>query len=290
MRQYGHHLSLIYNGSDFLDNRSIGIFDSGLGGLTTVKRLKELLPGENMIFLGDTGRVPYGGRSTQTLIKYAREDIDFFNKFNVKAVIVACNTVSAAALNYVINDYDMPIIGVIDAAVNRAVSETKNKKIGVIGTVATINSGIYIKKIQAIIPDAQVFTCACPLLVPLVENGRIKKGDIVIETVLKEYLSTFKGTGIDTLILACTHYPLLKDIIEDIMGPDVFLVDSGGVTAEYVFDWMEKNDLFSQSAQGHIDYFVTDDTESFRSTASLFLGSDITENVHQVSLSGKNEA
>ena len=148
MRQYGHHLSLIYNGSDFLDNRSIGIFDSGLGGLTTVKRLKELLPGENMIFLGDTGRVPYGGRSTQTLIKYAREDIDFFNKFNVKAVIVACNTVSAAALNYVINDYDMPIIGVIDAAVNRAVSETKNKKIGVIGTVATINSGIYIKKIQ----------------------------------------------------------------------------------------------------------------------------------------------
>ena len=280
MRQYGHHLSLIYNGSDFLDNRSIGIFDSGLGGLTTVKRLKELLPGENMIFLGDTGRVPYGGRSTQTLIKYAREDIDFFNKFNVKAVIVACNTVSAAALNYVINDYDMPIIGVIDAAVNRAVSETKNKKIGVIGTVATINSGIYIKKIQAIIPDAQVFTCACPLLVPLVENGRIKKGDIVIETVLKEYLSTFKGTGIDTLILACTHYPLLKDIIEDIMGPDVFLVDSGGVTAEYVFDWMEKNDLFSQSAQGNIDYFVTDDTESFRSTASLFLGSDITENVH----------
>ena len=290
MRQYGHHLSLIYNGSDFLDNRSIGIFDSGLGGLTTVKRLKELLPGENMIFLGDTGRVPYGGRSTQTLIKYAREDIDFFNKFNVKAVIVACNTVSAAALGYVINDYDMPIIGVIDAAVNRAVSETKNKKIGVIGTVATINSGIYIKKIQAIIPDAQVFTCACPLLVPLVENGRIKKGDIVIETVLKEYLSTFKGTGIDTLILACTHYPLLKDIIEDIMGPDVFLVDSGGVTAEYVFDWMEKNDLFSQSAQGNIDYFVTDDTESFRNTASLFLGSDITENVHQVSLSGKNEA
>ena len=290
MRQYGHHLSLIYNGSDFLDNRSIGIFDSGLGGLTTVKRLKELLPGENMIFLGDTGRVPYGGRSTQTLIKYAREDIDFFNKFNVKAVIVACNTVSAAALSYVINDYDMPIIGVIDAAVNRAVSETKNKKIGVIGTVATINSGIYIKKIQAIIPDAQVFTCACPLLVPLVENGRIKKGDIVIETVLKEYLSTFKGTGIDTLILACTHYPLLKDIIEDIMGPDVFLVDSGGVTAEYVFDWMEKNDLFSQSAQGNIDYFVTDDTESFRNTASLFLGSDITENVHQVSLSGKNEA
>ena len=290
MRQYGHHLSLIYNGSDFLDNRSIGVFDSGLGGLTTVKRLKELLPGENMIFLGDTGRVPYGGRSTQTLIKYAREDIDFFNKFNVKAVIVACNTVSAAALSYVINDYDMPIIGVIDAAVNRAVSETKNKKIGVIGTVATINSGIYIKKIQAIIPDAQVFTCACPLLVPLVENGRIKKGDIVIETVLKEYLSAFKGTGIDTLILACTHYPLLKDIIEDIMGPDVFLVDSGGVTAEYVFDWMEKNDLFSQSAQGTIDYFVTDDTESFRSTASLFLGSDITENVHQVSLSGKNEA
>ena len=122
------------------------------------------------------------------------------------------------------------------------------------------------------------------------ENGRIKKGDIVIETVLKEYLSAFKGTGIDTLILACTHYPLLKDIIEDIMGPDVFLVDSGGVTAEYVFDWMEKNDLFSQSAQGNIDYFVTDDTESFRSTASLFLGSDITENVHQVSLSGKNEA
>ncbi len=290
MRQYGHHLSLIYNGSDFLDNRSIGIFDSGLGGLTTVKRLKELLPGENMIFLVDTGSVPYGGRSTQTLIKYAREDIDFFNKFNVKAVIVACNTVSAAALNYVINDYDMPIIGVIDAAVNRAVSETKNKKIGVIGTVATINSGIYIKKIQAIIPDAQVFTCACPLLVPLVENGRIKKGDIVIETVLKEYLSTFKGTGIDTLILACTHYPLLKDIIEDIMGPDVFLVDSGGVTAEYVFDWMEKNDLFSQSAQGNIDYFVTDDTESFRNTASLFLGSDITENVHQASLSGKNEA
>lgn len=269
-----------------MDNRSIGVFDSGLGGLTAVKRLVELLPNENIVYLGDTGRVPYGGRSRETLLKYAREDMDFLEEYDVKTIVVACNTVSAVALGEVEKEYDIPMIGVIDAAVERAMAVTKNGRIGVIGTMATIKSNIYVEKIGKISPQCHVITKACPLLVPLVENGRINKGDIVIETVLREYLTPLKEAGVDTLILACTHYPLLTDIVAEIMGSEVTLVNSGGVTAEYVAKWLSDNDLLCGRESGKIDYYVTDDIESFEEAASLFLQSDVHGDVKKVSLGG----
>lgn len=269
-----------------LDNRAIGVFDSGLGGLTAVKRLIELLPNEKIIYLGDTGRVPYGGRSKETLLKYTREDVAFLGRFDVKVIVVACNTVSAVALDEVENEYDIPMIGVIDAAVEKALAVTKNEKIGVIGTSATIKSGIYARKIGAAGTGCSVCAAACPLLVPLVESGRIQKGDIVIETVLREYLEPIKEFGADTLILGCTHYPLLYDMIADIMGRDVELVNSGGVTAEYVAGWLGGRGLLSSGERGGIDYYVTDDTEGFESTASLFLQSDVRGSVTKVDLDG----
>ena len=266
-----------------MDKRAIGVFDSGLGGLTSVKRLVELLPDEDIIYLGDTGRVPYGSRSKETIIKYTREDVDFLIKYNVKAIVVACNTVSAAALDTVEKEYDVPMIGAVDAAVKRALEVTKNGKIGVIGTAATINSGIYPRKIDEMSKNAQVFTKACPLLVPLVENGRINRGDIVTETVVREYLEPVIEAGVDTLILGCTHYPLLMDIIRDIAGDGVVLVNSGGVTAEYVARWLEENDMLNGSG-GSIEYYVTDDTGSFGEMASLFLQSDVRGIVEKVVL------
>ena len=267
-----------------MDNRSIGVFDSGLGGLTSVKRLVELLPDENIIYLGDTGRVPYGGRSKETIIKYAREDVEFLRQYDVKAIVVACNTVSAAALDTVEKEYDVPMIGAVNAAVDKAVKLTRNRKIGVIGTAATINSGIYARNIKEIQPDAEVFAKACPLLVPLVENGRINRGDVVIETVLREYLAPLMDAGIDTLILGCTHYPLLIDIISEITGDSVSLVNSGGETAEYVARWLSDSGMLTERRGGVIDYYVTDDTGSFGDMASLFLGSDVRGDVHKVTL------
>lgn len=266
-----------------MDKRAIGVFDSGLGGLTSVKRLVELLPNEDIIYLGDTGRVPYGSRSRETIIKYTREDADFLIKYNVKAIVVACNTVSAAALDTVEKEYGVPMIGAVDAAVRRALETTKNGKIGVIGTAATINSGIYPRKIGEISKDARVFTKACPLLVPLVENGRVNRGDVVTETVVREYLSPVIGAGVDTLILGCTHYPLLMDIISDIAGDGVALVNSGGVTAEFVAKWLEENDMLNDSG-GSIEYYVTDDTDGFGEMASLFLQSDVRGIVKKVTL------
>lgn len=267
-----------------MDNRAIGVFDSGLGGLTAVKSLTELLPGERIIYLGDTGRVPYGGRSKETIIKYTKEDMDFLQRFDVKVILVACNTVSAAALDAVEGDYDLPIIGVVNAAVDAAVKETKNGKIGVIGTVSTIKSGIYVRKIAERAPEMEVVAQACPLLVPLVENGRINKGDIVIETVLREYLEPIKNAGVDTLILGCTHYPLLEELIADIMGENVHLVNSGGVTGEYVAKWLRENDLLSDGSCGEISYYVTDDTAGFSETASHFLRHDVRGEVSKVTL------
>lgn len=267
-----------------MDNRAIGVFDSGLGGLTAVKRLRELLPGEDIVYLGDTGRVPYGGRSRETLIEYAKQDVKFLSRYDVKAIVIACNTVSANALEEAENTVDVPVIGVIDPAVKRAAEITGNGKIGVIGTAATIKSGIYLKKIGKTMPEARVTAVACPLLVPLVEDGRIHRGDIVIETVLKEYLEPVKRAGADTLILGCTHYPLLEGIIRDIMGEGVSLINSGGVTAETVAGFLKERGLLADRNPGETCYFVTDDTESFEKTASLFLGESLNGKVSRVSL------
>ena len=185
-----------------MDNKCIGVFDSGLGGLTAVKQIINELPKEDIIYFGDTGRVPYGSRSKETLLKYTRGDIRFLNTFDVKIIVIACGTASSAALPAIKDEFDVPIIGVIDAAVYAAVRATKNKKIGVIGTAGTIKSGEYEKQIKAYDREMQTFAKACPMFVPLVENGYFDTE--VTRIIVAEYLEEIRNQGVDTLILGCT--------------------------------------------------------------------------------------
>ncbi len=267
-----------------MDTRPIGVFDSGLGGLTTVAKLMEILPREDIIYFGDTGRVPYGGRSRNTLLKYARQDIAFLRSFDIKAIVAACGTVSTTVLDQVAAESDIPVLGVLAPAAAQAVQQSASGRIGVIATQASIRSGAYEKTIRAIDPKAQVFAKACPLFVPLVENGRTQKGDVVIETVAREYLAYFDGTGIDTMILGCTHYPLLQDLIGEILGPQVALVDTGAEAAKALVKTLAAGDLEAPAGQrGSVRFYVSDDTE-FSHLASLFLGRDVGQAVEEISL------
>lgn len=210
----------------------IGIFDSGIGGLTVVKSLMEQLPGYDMIYFGDTARTPYGSKSPETVVGYALENTDFLIKQGAKLIVMACNTVSSVAADRVAENYDMPIFEVVTPATEKAVDISKKLIIGVIGTRATIKSGIYEHKIKAIKPDAKVYSAACPLLVPLVEEGWMKKPETVM--IIKKYLHPLKVRQIDTLILGCTHYPLLKDKIQRKIGKRVHIIDSSIAIAENV--------------------------------------------------------
>ena len=210
-----------------MDTRPIGVFDSGLGGLTAVRELRQLLPSENIIYFGDTARVPYGGRSAEILLKYARQDVRFLRSHDIKAILVACGTVSTTALPQLRQESDIPILGVVEPACRRAAAVTRNRRVGLIATAASVRSGAYQRSLRQLDPDIAVTAKACPLFVPLVENGRFRRGDVVIETVAREYLEPLRREGLDTLILGCTHYPLLTDIIGDIMGPGVTLINTG---------------------------------------------------------------
>lgn len=255
-----------------MDNRAIGVFDSGLGGLTAVKELRRVLPCEHIIYFGDTGRVPYGTRSHSIIIRYAKQDIRFLTKFNIKALVVACGTVSSVALPEIGGDYDFPIRGVIDSTAFAAASATKNGRIGLLATAATVSSGSYVRRIAEIDPGLQVFSNAAPLLVPLVENGRFHRGDPVSTIVLREYLAPLLDAGIDTLILGCTHYPLLTDLIADICGGGVTLINSGLETAHAVAELLSRQDALCASGEGSIDCYVSDDPEGFARNAEAFLG------------------
>lgn len=210
-----------------MDKRPIGVFDSGLGGLTAVRQLMDQLPGEDIIYFGDTSRVPYGGRSPETVLKYTRQDINFLLQFDIKAIVIACNTADTAAGAQVQREYDLPICGAIRPTAKKAAMVTRNNRIGVIGTNATIRGRGYDGIIREENPRAQVRSIACPLLVPLVENFRTKPGDLVVEQVVAEYLQPLKDWGCDTLVLGCTHYPLLWDVISAFMGAEVTLINSG---------------------------------------------------------------
>lgn len=248
------------------DNRSIGVFDSGMGGLTAVRRLHALMPKENIIYFGDTSRVPYGTRGRDTIIKYARQDVAFLRQFDLKAIIIACNTVSSVALDLLAEENNIPIIGTVEPACRRAMTMTKNGRVGVIGTAATMRSGAYEKYLHKKDGTLRLFTQACPLFVPLVENGRVHRGDVVIETIVKEYLTPLKDAGVDTLILGCTHYPLLEEVIGDFMGPDVTLIDSGAEAANLASTQFDPNE-----GTGTTQYFVSDDPQGFDQLAELFL-------------------
>lgn len=263
-------------------NRPIGVFDSGLGGLTVVKKIMEHLPHENIVYFGDTARVPYGDRSKETIIKYAKSDIDFLLTHGVKAICIACNTADSMARTEMEKLYDLPIIGVVEPAAGMAARLSENRKIGVIGTKATIKSGAYETVIHSLAPDCGVISVPCPLLCPLVEEGRFLPGDVVVESVLREYLAPIKKAGADTLILGCTHYPLLYDVIEKLL-PDVKLISSGFASTETLIRTLKGLDLLNPSEEpGQIGFYVSDAPERFAENGGMFIGQKISEKVEKV--------
>ncbi len=268
-----------------MDPRPIGVFDSGLGGLTALRELARLMPEEDLVYFGDTGRVPYGGRSRDTIVRYARQDVAFLRSFDPKAVVIACGTVSATALDILREENDVPVFGVVEPAAHAAAKATGNGKVGLIGTKASIRSGAYERAIEALRPGTEVTAKACPLLVPLVENGRFRPGDPVAEQVVGEYLAPVKAEGVDTLILGCTHYPLLKDVVGAYMGPDTALIDVGAQCAHWVAAQLDRDGLRAGRPEaGRRRYFVSDSTEDFAALASIFLGEDVSAEVERIDI------
>ncbi len=258
-----------------MENAPIGIFDSGLGGLSVVSALTELLPRENIVYFGDTGRVPYGTRSRETIAEYTAQDIAFLQSKGVKLIIAACGTVSSVAA-HVGEACGTPFIGVVTPTAKAAAKATQNCKVGIIGTAATINSNSYALEMQKENPHIQVFGQPCPLFVPMVEEGFIDENDPLPLTVCERYLAPLKEQGVDTLILGCTHFPLLAPIIQKVMGEDVTLIDSGKATARYAATLLQETHLLTPApGPGNQEYFVSDRAETFGDIAVRFLGRDI---------------
>lgn len=258
-----------------MDNRPIGVFDSGLGGLTAVKQLEKVLPGESIVYFGDTGRVPYGSRDRRTIQRYAQQDMAFLLSQNVKAVLAACGTVSSVARS-VGESLSVPYIDVIVPCARAAAAATKTGKIGVIGTAATIASDSYRKALLAINHKYEVFPQACPLFVPLVEAGFVSPQDEVTRLVAERYLAPVRAAGVDTLILGCTHYPIISATIASVMGKGVRLIDSGREAALALAQALKENDLLcQQGTPRQVSYYVTDTPENFMNVAELFLGHSV---------------
>ena len=261
-----------------MDQRPIGVFDSGSGGLTAVREIRSILPFENIIYFGDTSRVPYGGRSAEILLRYARQDVHFLRSFDVKALLVACGTVSTNALPVLAAENDIPVLGVVKPSCAAAAAATRNKRVGLIATAA------YERCLAALDGAIQVYVKACPLFVPLVENGRFRPGDPVIETVAREYLEPLCATGIDTLILGCTHYPLLTEIIADIMSPGVTLIDSGAAAARVLRQTLSDRGALAQRDHGTLTLYASDRPGDFGALAGQFLRRPLESAVQHVDI------
>ena len=256
-----------------MDKRPIGVFDSGLGGLTAVRELRRILPGEDIIYFGDTGRIPYGTRSRETILRYVRQDIAFLLSKGVKYLMAACGTVSSTYPAEEAAALTVPYTGVVSAAVEGAVQATRTGKVGVIGTSATIRSGSYVRLLEEKLPDAQITALACPLFVPLVENGFADDHGGVAGIVARQYLEPILQADVDTLILGCTHYPLLAPVIRKITGPDVTLIDPGAQAARAARKALLALGLDSgRETGGSARYYVSDDPEGFSDSAAFFLG------------------
>lgn len=258
----------------------IGVFDSGIGGLTVVKALIEDLPSESIIYFGDTARVPYGTKSKATIVRFSLENVEFLLRFGVKCIVIACNTSSSWALPTLRKYFKVPIVGVIRPGALAAVRQTRNKRIGVIGTTATIHSGAYEAAIHRIDPRIRVFSQSCPLFVPLVEEGWLNGS--ICHSVAQRYLEPLKRQRIDTLILGCTHYPLLASAIRRVLGPGVSLVDSAKQTALEVRGVLMSTDVLSSGSQRpRYRFFVTDEPTHFSRIGHRFLG-QVTGSVERV--------
>jgi glutamate racemase len=256
--------------------KPIGVFDSGVGGLTVVKRLMSAVPNESIVYFGDTARVPYGSKSNDTVIEYSIQNTKFLLQKNVKAVVVACNTASSIALEVLKKTFDVPIIGMIEPGAFYAIENTRNNKIGVIGTRATINNHAYSNQLRKLKDNLTVYEKACPLFVPLAEEGWIEHR--ATYEIAEEYLNELKEKDIDTLILGCTHYPILSKVIQDVIGDNVKLIDSGVASSEVVRDEIDRIGLATNSsANGNISLYVSDVSTNFKSIAELFLGQSVNE-------------
>ncbi len=256
--------------------KPVGIFDSGVGGLTVLKAIKKLLPNENLVYLGDTARVPYGNKSKENIVRYSLDNTRFLMKFDIKLLVVACNTSTAMSLDILKESFPIPILGVIEPGARRALEVTKTGRIGVIGTEATVKSGAYAKVIKELNKEVVVFSKACPLFVPMVEEG-LTKGKIA-EEVVKLYLSYFDTHFIDTIILGCTHYPLLKPLIKGYFKGQINVVDSANETAKAVRFLLEKHHILNnENAIGKASFYVTDAAERFLKIGKTILGDEMKE-------------
>jgi len=256
-----------------MKKKGIGVFDSGLGGLTVVKELMKELPLEQIIYLGDTARTPYGTKTKETIIRFSIENATFLMKNDVKLIVVACNTASALALSSMKKIFNIDVIGVIDAGARAAVSATRNDRIGVIGTKATIGSGVYEHTIKKFLSKAKILQQATPLLVPLVEEGWLDTR--ATRMILEEYLKPFRKTGIDTLVLGCTHYPLLKPLIGKIL-PGVSIIDSAEEMAKETARLIEIKGLATPADKRNKSaFYVTDTPDTFNKVGKMFLKKDM---------------
>lgn len=254
-----------------MDNRPIGVFDSGLGGLTAVKELEGVLPGESIVYFGDTGRVPYGTRSRETVRRYARQDMEFLMRHGVKAVLAACGTVSATAAD-IGAGLPVPYFDVVKPTALAAAARTRNRRVGVIGTPASIRSGAYRQALEAADGALRVYSQACPLFVPLVENGFVGEDEEITRLVAERYLAPLREAGVDTLILGCTHFPLIRGTIRRVMGEGVALVNSGEEAALALAEYLGANGMLNGGGERWVEYYVSDEPEGFGAMAERCLG------------------
>ena len=258
----------------------IGIFDSGIGGLTVAKRIISMLPNENIIYFGDTARVPYGTKSNDTVIEYSLQDAQFLINKNVKLIIVACNTASSVAISKLKEKFDIPIIGMIEPGAHLAISSTKNGKVGVIGTNSTISNKAYSNEVKRLNKDLEIIEKPCPLFVPVAEEGWLDHA--ATKLIAQEYLQDLVDFGVDTVILGCTHYPLLSEVIQNVMGNDVTLIDSGYAASLNVENYLNGRGVRNDSNQLGTHYFyVSDLPDKFKSVAERFLGTEV-ENIEKI--------
>jgi glutamate racemase len=275
-----------------MDNRPIGVFDSGVGGLTAVREIRKLMPRESIVYFGDTGRVPYGTRSKETILKYAKQAISFVNSHNVKAFIAACGTISAVLDEKAFQELgqelkiDAPYTGVVMPATRTACAMSAGGRLGIIATPAAIRSGAYGRAVRSISPSTKVFGNACPLLVPLVENGITSKDDPIARLTVEMYLKPLIREEIDTLILGCTHFPLLYDVINDVLDYKVTLIDPSAAAVKEMRQRLMRADMLADEDAGSAktEYYVTDAAEQVAEIAKAFLQEDIAGKITRIDL------
>lgn len=266
-----------------MDKRPIGVFDSGVGGLTALRELSRIMPNEDILYFGDTGRVPYGTRGDDTIVRYAGEIIQFLTRHGVKMIVAACGTVSSTLPDTMADSLEVPYTGVVKPTAAAAAKLSASGRIAVLGTPATVRSRSFVRALKALRPDAEVTSQACSLFVPLAESGLIERDNPITKLTAEMYLKDLAGRDIDTAILGCTHYPLIAPIIGDVLGPGVTLVDSGAMTARHVKDTLTaRNMLAPADRTGSYSFYVTDTIERFVDIAHIFLGHPVSGSVTRV--------